>query len=67
MVIVLCRWPSPKGITISLGYVGLKKTDESNPKNEVSLDVETGQFSRTCSEAAALEGQNAFAATLCFA
>ena len=54
-------------MTISLGYVGLKKTDESNPKNEVSLEVETGQFSRTCSETEALEGQNAFAPTLCFA
>lgn len=34
--------------------MGPKKTDEANPNTEVSLEVETGHFSRTCSESAVL-------------
>ena len=37
-----------------VGCVGSKKTDEANSNTEVSLEVETGHFSRTCSESAVL-------------
>lgn len=37
-----------------VGCVGSKKTDEANSNTEVSLEVETEHFSRTCSESAVL-------------